>query len=69
MPETDKGIDWVKINGKERLRFHCNAYFRDFCSAVMRYYKLLIVDKDPNLLKNFNKALDRVSYRKIERLE
>jgi len=65
LPREDKGISFVNIEGKTRLRFHCNAYFRDFRNAVMKYYKLLVIDKDPNLLKNFNDALDRVGARKI----
>jgi len=65
LPKEDKGVSWEQVDGEERLRFHCNAYFRDFQNAVKKYYKLLIVDKNPNLLKNFNKALDRIEKRKI----
>ena len=61
----DAGIGWIGDAGQRRLRFHTNAYFRDFKNAVMKLYKLLIVDREPNLLKNFNKALDRLENRKI----
>ena len=69
LPSEDKGVSWELVDGKERLRFHCNAYFRDFRNAVKKYYKLLIIDKDPNLLKNFNEALDKIESRKIKRSE
>lgn len=69
LPKEDKGIGFVDIKGQKRLRFHCNAYFRDFRNAVMKYYKLLVIDKDPNLLNNFNKALDRVDARKISEID
>ena len=63
--EDDKGIGWINENGQDRLRFHCNAYFRDLKKAVLKYYKLLICDKNPNLLQAFNEALDRVEKRKV----
>lgn len=65
LPDEDKGIEWVKVNGQKRLRFHCNAYFRDFRKAVMKYYKLLVIDKEPTLLSHFNEALDRIGNRRV----
>ena len=47
------------------LEFHTNEYFRDFKLAVKKILKLLTVDKDQELLKGFNKSLDRLYSRKI----
>ncbi|MHA1856352.1 MAG: hypothetical protein ACTSYY_09910 [Promethearchaeota archaeon] len=63
---NDKGVEVGVFHGKKRLRFHCNAYFRDFKKACLKYYKKLIVEEDKNLLTNFNNALDRISVRKIK---
>lgn len=59
--DNDAGVQ--VIDG--RLRFHTNAYFRDFKNAVQKYYEKLIEEKDQNLLNAYNSARDRISVREI----
>ena len=47
------------------LILRTNEYFRDFKSAIDRIFKLLVVDKDPRLLRGFNNSLDRIYSRRI----
>lgn len=61
----DAGVQIIKEGNVKRLRFHNNAYFRDFKNAWMKYYDTLFQKKNANLLNNFNNALDRVSVREI----
>ena len=49
----------------EYLEFHANEYFRDFKSAVAKILKLLLIDKDEELLEGFNESLDRINSRRI----
>ena len=48
-----------------RLRFHTNAYVRDFNNAVQKYYEKLIKEKNQDLLDAYDSAMDRVSVREI----
>ena len=45
------------------LRFHTNAYFRDFRNAVNKIYKN--ISTDPTLLKNIEISVQRVSNRQL----
>jgi len=47
------------------LEFHTNEYFRDFKLAVGQIIKLLLIDRDKQLLKGFNESLDRIRLRRI----
>lgn len=59
--DSDAGVQ--VIGG--RLRFHTNAYFRDFKNAVQKYYEKLIEGEDQNLLNTYNSSRDRISVREI----
>jgi hypothetical protein len=59
--DSDAGVQVIN----KKLRFHNNAYFRDFKKAVIKYYEKLTEDKDQELLSNFNNALDRITVRQI----
>lgn len=59
--QSDAGVQFVG----DKLRFHNNAYFRDLKKACKKYYEKLIEEKNINLLKNFNNALDRIEIRRI----
>lgn len=61
----DAGVQVIEDNGQKRLRFHTNAYFRDFRDACQRYHKDLVQRQDADLLRNFCNALDRMSVREI----
>jgi len=63
--EDDTGVQIIDDNGKKRLRFHNNAYFRDFKNAWKKYYRKLVEEKDKDLLQKFNNTLDRIKVRKI----
>jgi len=63
-------IEWPEEYGippvtNKVLEFYTNEYFRDYRSAVNKFFKSLIVDKDATLLKAFNDSLDRVYSRRI----
>jgi hypothetical protein len=60
----EAGVQIVEHEGKRRLMFRTNAYFRDFKAAWERYYKKLM-DGDESPKKSFNLALDRVEAREI----
>jgi hypothetical protein len=45
------------------LRFHTNAYFRDFKNALNKIYQN--ISRDAALLKNIQKSLERVLNRKL----
>ena len=65
--DKDAGVQIItNEEGDKRLRFHNNAYFRDFKKACDKYYEELVAREDKNLLKNFNNALDRIAVREIE---
>jgi hypothetical protein len=59
--DSDAGVQ--VIDG--RLRFHTNAYFRDFKNAVQKYYEKLIEGEDQNLLNVYNSAMDRIFVREL----
>lgn len=60
---TKSHIGIIKTAGK--FEFHTNEYYRDFGLAIMKIYKMLIIDSNPILLKGFNESLDRIYSRKI----
>ncbi|MDO8511964.1 MAG: hypothetical protein Q7S57_01720 [bacterium] len=59
--DKDAGVQIVD----KRLRFHNNAYFRDFKKAWQKYYNLLIIEKNPELLQKYNNSLDRMAVRSV----
>jgi hypothetical protein len=61
----DAGIQIIEDSGKKRLRFHNNAYFRDFKNAWLKYYEKLVEDEDEILLRNFNNSLARIGVREV----
>jgi len=62
---SDAGVQVIDDNETKRLRFHNNAYFRDFKKAWQKYYKKLVEEKDQKLLRKFNNALERIRVREI----
>ncbi len=58
---TDAGVQ--KIDG--RLRFHNNAYFRDFKKAWRKYLHALIIEKNKNLVLKYSNSLQRVAVRRL----
>jgi len=63
VPE-DAGVQVIEHDGEKRLRFHTNAYFRDFKDACKRYYEDLKAG-DTDLAAKLNEALDRIESRSI----
>ena len=64
--DSDVGVQIIKEEKMKRLRFHNNAYFRDFNNACRKYYNELIKAKNVSIRKNFNNSLDRIAVREIE---
>ena len=63
--EDDAGIDWINHEGKKTLRFHTNAYFRDFRKAIDEIYKQIFVQNDPGIIVNIENSLKRILNRVI----
>ncbi len=63
--DKDVGVQSVNIRKVKRLRFHNNAYFRDFKNAWKKYFDELIQKKNAEIITNFNNALDRIAVREI----
>jgi hypothetical protein len=61
---TDAGIGWIDHEGKRTLRFHTNAYFRDFKEAVENLRTL--VRTDNQIQKKFSTAVSRLLNRQIQ---
>lgn len=40
--DSDAGVQVIEEKGKKKLRFHNNAYFRDFKKAWQKYYRNII---------------------------
>lgn len=59
--DTDAGVQIIE----KKLRFHNNAYFRDFKKAWKKYYEELISGENKKLLRKFNNSLDRIKTREI----
>ncbi|MBI4257908.1 MAG: hypothetical protein HY619_03040 [Thaumarchaeota archaeon] len=68
LPEDDKGIDWVPVYRVEHLRFHCNAYFRDFKKAADKLYKILVEQQDQKAIGTFSQAVARLEARKLAKV-
>ena len=50
---------------KPFLRFHTNAYFRDFKNALHKIYDKISVQQDPILINNVQTSLERIFTRKL----
>ncbi len=59
--DSDAGIGIVD----KRLRFHTNAYFRDFKNAVQKYYGELTKGNNQILIDNYSNSIDRISVREL----
>jgi len=62
----EAGIQIINENGRQRLRFHTNAYFRDFKQACTKYCQELKVDNNEALREKFMNARERISVREIK---
>ncbi len=63
--KDDTGINWVEDNGQKKLRFHTNAYFRDFKNAIDKIYKQIFIQNDPGIIINIEKSLKRIIDREL----
>ncbi len=63
---ADAGVQVIDINGGKRLRFHTNAYFRDFKQAWEKYYAELMDVNNKNLREKFMNTLERIKVREIK---
>lgn len=63
--DTDAGIGWIQHNGIKTLRFHTNAYYRDFKKAVDKIFRQIFVQDDPEITTGVEKSLKRIFDRKF----
>jgi len=59
---ADQGIGWHDHERHRILRFHTNAYFRDFKNAVQKYKGMLRMTQTREL---FSSAIERLNERKV----
>lgn len=65
--DTSSSSGYVPLKaGKPHLKFHTNAYFRDFKSAANRVYDRISKVKDPTLISTGEISLKRVLGRTLE---
>lgn len=64
--DADAGVQIIREGKIKRIRFHNNAYFRDFKKAWQKYYDKLIKSKSSGLRNTFNNSLDRLVVREIK---
>lgn len=64
--ESDSGVQVIEDKGTKRLRFHTNAYFRDFKKACIKYYNELLDKKNLMLRENFINSFERIQVREIK---
>lgn len=57
----DKGIGWHE----NKLRFHTNAYYRDFKEAFTLIEKEVFEKKNQSIIENIQKGLSRIEKRKV----
>lgn len=62
--DKDQGIGWIPEGGNLVLRFHTNAYFRDFKKAIDKVVKK-ISDNDPEIISNITTSLERIYSREL----
>ncbi len=63
--ETDAGIGWIMHEGHETLRFHTNAYYRDFKNAVDKVFRKVFIHNDPGITTKIENSLKRVFGREL----
>jgi len=63
--ESDAGIGWIIHKGQKTLRFHTNAYYRDFKNAVDKVFRQVFIQNDPGITTNIEKSLGRIFSRKL----
>lgn len=63
--EDDAGIGWINHKGQTTLRFHTNAYFRDFKNGIDKIHKQIFVQNDPGIILNIENSLKRILNREI----
>jgi hypothetical protein len=64
--DEDAGIGWIDHDGRKVLRFHNNAYFRDYKKAVDRVFRQIFVQNDPGITAKVEKSLARVFSRELK---
>ena len=60
--EDDVGIGWIQHEGQKILRFHTNAYFRDFKNGIYKIYKQIFVQCDPGIIVKTEESLKRIDF-------
>ena len=63
--DSGKGVQVIEYSGQKLLRFHNNAYFRDFKLAWKKYIEEITINNDPKLISNFSTSISRIHNRKI----
>lgn len=63
--DGDAGIGWINHSGEKVLRFHNNAYFRDFKVAADKVFRQIFVQNDPLITANAEKSLKRIFTREL----
>jgi hypothetical protein len=67
-PDAHRSSGYIRPQeGKPFLRFHTNAYFRDFKNALHKVQEKIFAQNDHLLTNNSKTSLDRVLGRKIVR--
>lgn len=61
--DSEAGMHWFDDNSTKRLRFHNNAYYRDFKNAINKVFKQVSVDNDQELISRMVESLSRITDR------
>lgn len=61
--ESEAGIHWYDDGQEKRLRFHTNAYYRDFKNAIDKIKKNVEDQTGTTLTENIIKSLERITSR------
>lgn len=63
--DDDAGIGWINHHGQRVLRFHNNAYFRDFKAAADKVFRQVFVQNDPGITANIETSIKRIYTREL----
>jgi hypothetical protein len=61
----DAGIGWIQHSDTKTLRFHTNAFYRDFKKAVDKVYRQVLIQNDPGITVNIENSLNRIFSRAL----
>ena len=63
--DNDSGIGWIEHDGQQTLRFHTNAYYRDFKKAVDKVFRQIFVQNDSGIICKTEQSLKRIFEREL----